>query len=78
MSNRIEEFTALLNTGKIEEAKAMLAAEMIKAKYEPDTFISEDGKPPKFMKRGKLVERGEDGMWRLKPRKASKAEKMTR
>lgn len=66
MPNQVEDFMALVKAGKIKEAQAWIEAEKVKAKYSPDTVVSEDGKPPRFTKRGKPVERGEDGIWRLK------------
>jgi hypothetical protein len=66
MPNRLEEFRALVEAGKRKEALAMLEEEKVRAKYSPDTITSVDGKPPKFTKRGKPVEQGKDGIWRLK------------
>lgn len=66
MPNQVEDFMALVKAGKIKEAQAWIGAEKVKAKYSPDTVVSEDGKPPKFTKRGKAVEQGEDGIWRPK------------
>ena len=66
MFNRFEEFMALVKAGKTKEVLAFLEEEKVKAKYSPDTAISEDGKPPRFTKRGKQVECGEDGIWRPK------------
>jgi len=66
MQNKVEDFMVLVNAGKIKEAQAMIEAEKVKARYSPDTIVSEDGKPPFFTKKGKHVEQGEDGIWRLK------------
>jgi hypothetical protein len=66
MPNRMEDFMALVKAGKRKEALAMLEEEKVRAKYSPDTITSEDGKPPRFTKRGKPVEQGEDGIWRPK------------
>ena len=58
----------LIKEGKIEEARALIEAEKVKAKYAPDTLIDVKGKPPRFTKRGKPVELGEDRNWRIKPK----------
>lgn len=72
MSNEADDFMALVKAGKIKEAQAMLEVEKVKAKYEPDTITSVQGKPPRFTKRGKPVELGDDGIWRPKPEKTEK------
>lgn len=59
-----EKWTALLNAGKIEEARAMLEAEGINAKYEPDTGRQEKGNSVQFTKEGKSVELDGNGNWR--------------
>lgn len=66
MPDRYEEFMALVKAGKHKEVLAFIEEEKMRAKYSPDTAISEDGKPPRFTKRGKQVECGEDGIWRPK------------
>lgn len=66
MPNQIEDFMALVKEGKIKEAQTLIETEKAKAKFSPDTIISEDGKPPRFTKRGKPVEQGKDGIWRPK------------
>jgi hypothetical protein len=66
MPNQVDDAMALYKAGKYKEALAIIEAERLKAKYSPDTAISEDGKPPRFTKRGKQVECGEDGIWRPK------------
>ncbi len=66
MPNQVEDFMSLVKAGKIKEARAWIEAEKVKAKYSPDTVVSEDGKPPKFSKKRKPVESGEDGIWRPK------------
>lgn len=66
MSNEADDFMALVKAGKIKEAQAMLEVEKVKAKYEPDTITSVQGKPPRFTKRGKPVELGDDEIWRPK------------
>jgi len=66
MPNQVDEAMALYKAGKIKEALAIIEAEKVKAKYSPDTIVCEDGKPPRFTKRGKPVERGDDEIWRLK------------
>ena len=59
-------FTELLKAGKIDEARAMLKAEKIKAKFAPDTIIQKQGESAVFTKRGKRVELDEHGNWQLK------------
>lgn len=66
MPNRMEDFMDLVKQGRIKEAQAVIEAEKVRCKYEPDTIISVDGKPPRFTKKGKPVELDEDGHWRLK------------
>jgi hypothetical protein len=63
-----EDFMELIKEGKIEEARALVEAQKVKAKYSPDTITAANGKPPRFTKKGKPVELGEDGNWRLKPK----------
>ncbi len=43
MPNQVEDFMSLVKAGKIKEAKAWIEAEKVKAKYSPDTVVSEDG-----------------------------------
>lgn len=65
MSENASEILALVEAGKIDEARAMIDAELVKSKYHPDTIEAESGKAPKFMKNGKPVELGSSGTWRL-------------
>ena len=66
MPDGYEDFMKLIKEGKIKEARAWIEAEKVKAKYSPDTIVTRNGKPPRFTKRGKPVECGEDGIRRLK------------
>jgi hypothetical protein len=66
MNMHADEFMALLKDGNIAEARAMIEAEKVKAQYAPDTINVVKGKPPRFTKKSKSVEVGEDGVWRLK------------
>jgi hypothetical protein len=54
MPNQVEDFMALVKAGKIKQAQALIEAEKVKAKYSPDTVISEDGKPPRLRKAASL------------------------
>jgi hypothetical protein len=69
MPLKADEFIALLKDGKVTEAHAMLDAEKVKAQYAPDTITATKGKPPRFTKKGKAVELGEDGVWKPKSKK---------
>jgi hypothetical protein len=68
MPTRAEEFMTLFKEGKIKEARVMLETETEKLNsgYAPDTTNNVENKPPRFTKKGKPVERGDDGKWRLK------------
>jgi hypothetical protein len=66
MPNQHENFMTLLQEGKIEEARALIETEKANSKYSPDTVDAVNGKPPRFTKKGKPVELGDDGKWRLK------------
>ncbi len=66
MSTQAEEFMALLKAGKITEARALLETEKLNSEYAPDTVSAVKGKPPRFTKKGKPVELGDDGKWRPK------------
>jgi hypothetical protein len=66
MSDRVDEFMELLKSGRIDEARAIIEREKADSKFSPDTVIANTGKPPRFTKKGKAVEIGEDGKWRLK------------
>jgi len=72
MPLKANEFMALLKDGKVAEARAMLEAEKVKARYAPDTVTATKGKPPRFTKKGKAVELGEDGVWKPKSKKVSR------
>ncbi len=61
----------LIKEGRIDEARALIEAEKVKAKYAPDTLTAVKCKPPRFTKGGKPVELGEDGSWRVKPKAAT-------
>jgi len=62
------DFMDLIKEGKLEEARALIERQKVKMKYAPDTISVVNGKPPRLTKKGKLVELGEDGNWRLKPK----------
>jgi hypothetical protein len=62
-----ENLMDLIKEGKIAEALALVEAQKVKVKYAPDTIAVVKGKA-RFTKRGKPVELGEDGNWRLKPK----------
>ena len=62
------DFMDLIKEGKIKEARALVEAQRAKVKYAPDTISVVKGKPARFKKKGKPVELGEDGNWRLKPK----------
>jgi hypothetical protein len=66
-----EDFMHLIKEGKIEEARALVEAQKAKVEYSPDTITAAKGKPARFTKKGKPVELGEDGNWRLKPKTAT-------
>ena len=61
-----ENFMTLLKEGKIEQIRSALETQKAKSKYSPDTIEDVTGKPPRFKRKGKLVELGNDGIWRLK------------
>ena len=65
-NEEFEKFMTLLKEGKIEQIRAALETGKAKSKYSPDTIEDVTGKPPLFTKNGKLVELGDDGIWRLK------------
>jgi hypothetical protein len=65
MSNEFADLMTLVNAGKIKEALAIVEAQKAKVKYAPDTIRVVKGEA-RFTKRGKLVEQGKDGIWRLK------------
>jgi hypothetical protein len=66
MPTRPEDFMTLLKEGKINEARAMLEAEKLNSEYAPDAIKVMKGGPPRLTKKGKAVEVGDDGKWRLK------------
>jgi hypothetical protein len=61
MPNQYENFMTLLKEGKIKEVRALIETEKVNSKYSPDT-VDERG----LTKKGKPVELGDDGKWRLK------------
>jgi len=56
----------LIKEGKLEEALALVEAQKPKVKYAPDKITVVKG-TARFTRKGKPVERDEDGNWRLKP-----------
>jgi hypothetical protein len=66
MQKEFGDLMTLINEGKIEEARAVVEVQKGKVKYAPDTIRAVTGKPPRFTKKGKSVELGADGNWRLK------------
>ncbi|MGB8844768.1 MAG: hypothetical protein WCC73_03760, partial [Terracidiphilus sp.] len=66
MPNRSENFMTLLKEGKIEEARALIETEKANSKYSPDTIVAVEGGSPQFTRKGKPVELGDNGKWRLK------------
>jgi len=56
---------ALIKAGKIDEARAMLKAEVIKAEFEPDTILQAEDGSVICTKRGKTVEMDEKGKWKF-------------
>tara|TARA_R100000789_G_scaffold72030_1_gene67773 strand:- start:1323 stop:1550 length:228 start_codon:yes stop_codon:yes gene_type:complete len=66
MSEKNDAFMAAIKAGDMQTARAMLEEEKIKAEFAPDTITQTSGKAARFTKKGKEVEVGEDGVWRLK------------
>jgi hypothetical protein len=66
MMPEFADFMDLIKEGKFEEALALVEAQKVKLKYAPDKISVAKGKPARFTKKGKPVELGEDGNWRLK------------
>jgi len=66
VSDRVDEFMDLLKSGKIDEARAIIEGQKADSKFSPDTIVGLSGKSARFTKKGKAVEIGEDGKWRLK------------
>ena len=66
MPKEFGDFMTLVEEGKIEEARALIEAQRAKLKHSPDTIRVVKGKPPRFTKKGKPVELGDDGKWRPK------------
>ena len=66
VSDRVDEFMDLLKSGKIDEARAIIEGQKADSKFSPDTVVANTGKSARFTKKGKAVEIGEDGKWRLK------------
>lgn len=68
MSKGLEDFRAALKAGDTERARVILLEEMAKSEFSPDSVDFVRGKSVRFTKKGKEVECGEDGVWRLKSR----------
>ena len=66
MTTQMDAFIDLLKTGKRAEARVLLEAGSIKAKFAPDAVTQKQGEPPVFKSRGKKVELDDQGNWRLK------------
>lgn len=66
MNDKHDTFMAAVKTGDHEKALAILEEEKIKSEFAPDKVTQISGKPARFTKKGKEVEIGEDGVWRLK------------
>ena len=61
----------LIKEGRLEEARALVEAQKAKVRFAPDTISVIKG-TARFTKKGKPVERGEDGNWRLKQSRTGK------
>ena len=70
----IEDCVKLDKDGKRDESRAVMAALGEEAKYAPDEFITETGRPAIVKSRGRLVVQDEEGKWKLKnpPRRKKK------
>lgn len=66
MTTPLEEFNALVKQGKIKEALAWIETEKRNSEYMPDTITTMKGNTLRFTRKGKPVELGNDGKWRLK------------
>jgi hypothetical protein len=67
MMPQFGDFMDLIEVGKFEDALALVEAQKVKVKYAPDKISVVKG-TARFTKKGKTVEQGEDGNWRLKPK----------
>jgi hypothetical protein len=63
----------LIEAGKIDEVKALLKVQIAKAKFEPDEIRSGTDRKAKFYKRGRRVEKDENGEWQLLKKQKSPA-----
>lgn len=72
---KIDDFKKLMQDGKIDEARAVIREEIVKAEFHPDEVIQKPGRPVVFKRRGRLVEPDKDGNWKLKnpPRRKRRA-----
>jgi len=61
MHRPIDDLQGLMEAGKFIEAKALLEAEKVRAKFAPDTITELKGKGIRATKKGKPVEEGVDG-----------------
>lgn len=64
-----ENFMALLQAGKIDEARALLAREKKASKFEPDTISTGKSGEAVFYKGRRRVEQNSAGEWQLVPKK---------
>ncbi len=65
MSN-LEKYQSAMNKGDYTAALKILEAEKEMAKNLPDTVEARTGMPPKFKRKGRIVELGADGLWHPK------------
>jgi DNA-binding GntR family transcriptional regulator len=63
MNEKIAAFLKALKDEDHESARRLLPDAMKEAESQPDEFVSEKGKPPKFYRKGKRVELSPDGKW---------------
>ena len=66
MPDPLGDFITLLRAGKIDAARALIETEQVNSQYSPDMISTVEGEPPRFTRRGKPVELGDDGIWRAK------------
>lgn len=64
-----EDFTSLLNAGKIEEARALLEREKARSKFEPDTIKTGKSGEAIFYKGRRRVEQNTSGDWQPVPKR---------
>ncbi len=71
---RVEVVFKLVEDGKRDEARAVMAALVEEAENAPDEIILETGRPAIVKRRGRLVVQDEEGSWKLKnpPRRKKK------